>query len=428
MRQLVYVSMLACSSALALPVAALAAEKVKLSLGGYYHFTAYTVDQDERTVSSNGVAAQPLRSHGFVSEGEVYIKGKTVLDNGLEVGFRAEFELEADNAKRPAPSAGFGPVDSSLQYSDDLIDEVWGYIEGVFGRVVFGQEDGVADLMGFYAPRVSETNRIDDAQTYMFEDPGQPGRIYAPNGLSLRTDINETDDSTKIIYMTPRFFGVQLGVSYAPELAKNFSGFVTRQDNQLNQQSQFWEFAANYTQTFSNVDVAAYVAYLMAQVEDVSGPEVDNLEAFGFGGQIKYAGVTFGGSYKQTNAVGGSYLYSSPLGITPSAVWRDRYTTTWGLGAKYETGPWAFGLNYIRSTAELLAAGAKQHGEAYSAAVSYEVGPGIMMVLGYQHWDFWAGGTLAATGPNATPVFFGQQFTPTNASADMIYLETALSF
>jgi predicted porin len=402
---------------------AFAADKVKLSLGGYYHFTAYSVDQDTRSSAVGGLPAQPLRSHGFTSEGEVHIKGKTVLDNGLEVGFRAEFELEKDNARRAVASPGTFNAQPNAQYSDDLVDEVWGYIEGVFGRVVFGQEDGVADLMGVFSPRVSESNRIDDAETYMFEDPGNPGQIYAPNGLLLRTDLIASDDSSKLIYMTPRFFGVQAGISYAPELAKNYAGFVTRQRSQIDQQSEIWEAAVNYSQSFSNVDLAAYFGYVSGSAEARSTPLTDDLEEWGFGLQAKYAGFSLGGSYRNTNIVGGGFLTASSLG--GGAVLRGRDTSIWAVGAKYETGPWAFGLNYIRGVAELATAGEKQRGQAYQAAASYEVGPGIVVVLGYQHWEFEAAGTLVPTFANSVSA---TTFTPTNADADMIYLETALSF
>lgn len=410
------------STFIVLTPSTLASDKVKLSLGGYYHFTAYSVDQDDRSVDAGGLPAQPLRSHGFTSEGEVHIKGKTVLDNGIEVGFRAEFEIEKDNARRPVSSPGTGNAQPNLQYSDDLVDEVWGYIEGVFGRVVFGQEDGVADLMGVFSPRVSESNRIDDAETYMFEDPGSPGQIYAPNGLSLRTDLIASDDSSKLIYITPRFFGVQVGVSYAPELAKNYAGFVTRQRSQLDQQSEIWEAAVNYSQSFSNVDLAAYFGYVSGSAESKS-PETDDLEEWGFGLQAKYAGFSVGGSYRNTNIVGGGFLTASSLGA--GSVLRGRDTSIWGVGAKYETGPWAFGLNYIKGVAELAAAGAKQRGQAYQAAASYEVGPGIVVILGYQHWEFEAAGALAPTFANSASA---GPFTVSNADADMIYLETALSF
>jgi predicted porin len=412
--------------ALWLPTAATASDKVKLSLGGYYHFTAYAVDQDERSAAGGGVGANPLRTHGFASEGEVHIKGKTILDNGLEVGFRAEFELETDNARRVVPAAGGGGTDTNVEYADDLIDEVWGYMEGVFGRVVFGQEDGAADLMGVFSPRVSQTNRIDDAETMLFEDPGQPGRIYAPNGLSLRTDLIASDDSTKLIYFTPRFFGLQVGVSYTPELAKNYAGFITRQRDQLDQQGEIWEFAANYNQTISAVDLAAYAAYVTGQSERKSSAAQDDLEEWGLGLQIQYAGFSVGGSFRETNIVGGGFLSSNAFG--PGSVLRGRSTTIWGAGAKYETGPWAFGVNYVDGVAELAAAGEKQRGKAIQAAASYQVGPGIVVVVGYQHWDFKAAGLLAPTFADSVPPVFGTPFTPSNASADMLYVETALSF
>jgi predicted porin len=239
----------------------------------------------------------------------------------------------------------------------------------------------------------------------------------------MRAELWASDDSTKIIYMTPRFFGLQLGASYTPELAKNYSGFATRQRSQFDQQSEIWEFAANYNENFSNVDLAAYVGYITGSVEQPSGPLTDDLEEWGLGIQAKYAGFSIGGAYKTTNIVGGGFLTSSALGA--GSVLRGRDTTIWSAGAKYETGPWAFGLNYIQGTAELAGVGQKQKGRAYQAAASYQVGPGIVLVLGYQRWEFEAGGTLVPTFANS---FSPVPFTPTNLDADMLYLETSLSF
>ena len=74
-----------------------------------------------------------------------------------------------------------------------------------WGRFELGDFDGAADTLKIYAPVVG-VEQIDG--DYVDFAGGQPNfGMHIPN----------SSDSTKIMYLTPRFAGFQGGASYAPE-------------------------------------------------------------------------------------------------------------------------------------------------------------------------------------------------------------------
>src|SRR5262247_3711016 len=92
---------------------AMAADGIKLSVGGFFK-TAYMVNFDD---DSEGEAGNERNTDGFFSDAEIYFRGSTVLDNGLEVGARVELEGETDS---------------------DQIDEAWIFFSGGFGEIHIG--------------------------------------------------------------------------------------------------------------------------------------------------------------------------------------------------------------------------------------------------------------------------------------------------
>ncbi|HAJ46825.1 MAG TPA: hypothetical protein DCL54_09630 [Alphaproteobacteria bacterium] len=364
--------------------AAAAADRIVLKLGGHFDAAAVSVNQGH---------GRGLRSESIVSSGEVYVQGKLSLDNGWDIGARFEFEVERDNGL-----SGTGP---DLQYRDDLIDEAWVYIEGAFGRVELGQQDGVADQIMYFAPTVSKSIRVNNPDIYMLEcapsvscSSSPTGRPYAPNGIQLRTDMHVSEDYSKVVYYTPRFYGFQAGISYTPELTRNFSGFGTRQSGQANQQSKIWELGLNFGETFAGVDVGLSAAWLKGSNEAPAtifapGFAPDDVEEFGFGAKVGYREFTLGGSYRKTNVQGGiGILNDATLSPFTYNVYRDHDTVIWEAGIKYQKGPWSLGANYVKADAETPNFTTSQKAEAFEVAAGHVIGPGIEVAAGYQHYDF----------------------------------------
>jgi outer membrane protein OmpU len=390
-----------------------AADKINLKLGGYFNAAAVSIVQDD---------GQTLRSEAFVSSGELHVQGWAEIDSEWSAGFRAELELERDNGYTDA-------FFKDTQYQDDLIDEVWAYVEGPYGRLEFGQQDGVADQMTFFGPAVSQAIRVNNPDIFLIECPSTStcpsspaGRPFTPNGLQLRTDMHVSEDYTKIIYYSPRIHGVQAGVSYTPELARNFSGFATRQSSQRNQQSEIWEFGINYAERFGSVDVGLSAAYVTAANEDPQplfgfADQGGDLAEIGFGALVNWREWTLGGSFRRTNVQGGANIINDgALAADVFNVFADRHTEIWEAGLKYESGPWSAGLNYVEAHAELPFAQV-QEGRAFEVAAGLAVGPGIQVSAGYQNYSF-----EGPSGACNTPGFCD------SADAGVFYLETTLSF
>lgn len=403
----------AAAAVVALSAPVYAADKINLKLGGFFNAAAVGVAQDND---------DSLRSESFVTSGEIYVQGWTDLDDGWSVGFRAEFELERDNGYTDAFFA-------DVQYQDDFVDEFWGYVEGPYGRLEFGQQDGVADQMMFYAPSVSQAIRVNNPDIFLLECPATSfcpsaatGRPYTPNGLQIRTDMHVSEDYTKLVYYTPRLRGFQAGMSYTPELVRNFSGFGTRQSGQRNQQSEIWEFGLNYSERFGPVDMGVSVAYLTGSNEDPHAlfgvaDQGGDVEEFGAGALLNWREWTLGGSYRRTNVQGGANIVNDAnLSFDSFNVFRNRHTEIWDVGLKYESGPWSAGVNYVSAEAE-LPFNQVQEGRAFEIAGGLVVGPGIQIAAGYQNFSF--------EGPSGGCVAFG---TCDSADAGVFYLETTFSF
>lgn len=381
-------------AAAAMSAEAGAAEKIKLSVSGYGNFAAAYVDQ-----SQSPAAAESLRDYGFAQETEVHFKGSTTLDNGIKVGFRAELELDRDNAGTDEDGDG--------STSNDIIDEVYFHVDTGFGQFQFGSQDGVADQFGVFSPIIAQGHRLNDAEIYFFQDPDSGDELFRP--VVMRTDVSTSDDSLKLIYITPRLAGFQLGVSFMPEFTKGYTGFSSRADAEGDQQENIWEIGANYSGEFDAVSLAAYVAYMTGSNES-SAVGDDDLEEWGAGARIGFdlgeGTLSFGGSYRESN--------TNNFSIT-TADDRDE-TTVWELGAQYATGPWKFGANYIDGDVEGTSGIVTSEGSGWQAEAGYELSQGIVMVLGYQNLEYERtdGGSYA-------------EFGTVDADADVVFLEMDLS-
>ena len=69
---------------------AMAADPIKMGVGGYYTFYALAGSM-EGTYSTNVTSAQ-CKGIQFIQEGEIHFIGQTKLDNGTSVGVRVELE------------------------------------------------------------------------------------------------------------------------------------------------------------------------------------------------------------------------------------------------------------------------------------------------------------------------------------------------
>jgi len=370
----------ALAVAAAFTVPAMAAEHLQLHLRGYHIGSISYTDGDESisyrnydggTLYGSGNTGNILGDYNktnFGSDSEVHFIGSTTLDNGLEVTFHAELELEDDGAAKDNP---------------DNIDEVYVQFDGGFGRVQFGQQDGVIDQTHVHEPSTFAGHAVNDVSRGN-QDPFRP--LENPNLIQTTGDF--TTDWIKIIYFTPSMNGLQLGVSYTPNPCRNAAGYAgcVYEDFGRN----YWEVSGTFETDVNNIGLELSAGYGQGE----SGGASEKPQELSLGANVSFGGFTVGGAYGDRNTIGDSTY--------------DR--TDWSAGVTYETGPWGFNLNYARmdSDSSSLCTGCasmyagpasgligivenhrtyESEAESWLAGITYKYGPGMQIGLGVQTLD-----------------------------------------
>jgi outer membrane protein OmpU len=174
---------------------------IKLTVGGFFREAYMFVSDDDDGGGPFGAGQEPgdnHAEHAFFNDAEVHFSGRTVLDNGLEVGARIELEGEND---------------------DDQIDEAWVYFAGGFGEIRIGSDDealsnscilppgGTANFSAF-SPNQWGANAFNAISPFF--------GLFGSVTNSACTGVDDKSDAQKIIYFSPVFAGFQLSASYTP--------------------------------------------------------------------------------------------------------------------------------------------------------------------------------------------------------------------
>ena len=334
---------------------AMAADPIKLGVGGYYQFYALA-GQIEGTYATNGTSVQ-FRGLQFIQEGEIHFIGQSKMDNGTTIGVR--IELEAWN-----------PVGTAT--GTRQIDEAYMFAFGDWGRVEFGSKDDAAYIMYYGAPSaLLGFGFFQHNSSFSWTNPTANGTNKAAFAISTGTIDGQYQDVNRINYYTPRFAGLQVGVGYAPKISIassaaggqglaagntstngtcGFNDATTANGCPTNDYS--WQDAlaigANYLNKFGDVSVAAYAAYsymnfvpgyqqLVTAANPATGANLGPWKQMVFGAQLSYAGFTLGGSYGwDNNGLGANYY----TGV-------DNDTRSFRAALMYETGPWQLSVGGV---------------------------------------------------------------------------------
>jgi hypothetical protein len=335
---------------------AMAADPIKMGVGGYYQFYALAGSM-EGNYATNGTSVQ-YKGLQFIQEGEIHFIGQSKMDNGTTIGVRVE--LEGWN-----PSAGSAGAVRT-------IDEAYLFAFGDWGRVEFGAKDDAAYIMYYGAPSaLLGFGFFQHNTSFSWTNPVANANNKAAPRISGSTIDFLYQDVNRINYYTPRFAGLQVGVSYAPKIniastaaggqglaagangvggVCGFNDATTANGCPTNDNSWQDAFAvgANYLNKFGDVSVALYAAYSYmsfipalqpsATAANLStGANLGAWQQYVFGAQASFAGFTLGGSYGwDNNGLGRNYY---------TGLGND--TRTFTLGLMYETGPWQLSVGGV---------------------------------------------------------------------------------
>ena len=368
--------------------AAQAQQAPTVRVGGYLQTTVVISDDtlDGATGIPTGVnarGAQSRSSTDFRNEVElhVFVAGKAA--NGLSYGAVVEVQFD-----------GVGGSTADL-------DEAYVFVSSpTLGTIRFGEEDSAASILQVRAPAITGFG-ADGAW-----DVGLLGTANGTGGNpAILTGINDGNDATKIIYLSPQFFGFDFGASYAPNTGEGDRAFfgraidtlgaggtaiapsVTQRDKTALENEI--SAALRYRGTFGGVGIAAGFGYMQADAATnvvnattgaVTAGTAQDVNAYTVGLNLSAFGLTVGGEYTW-----GKYNGSS-AGRGALAAGRDE-SNHWLLGATYVMGAFSVGAYYGVGEQDNGGTLADREQTGYGIGVAYTVAPGLEVFANYNTYE-----------------------------------------
>ena len=174
--------------------------KLLISVNGYYEAVVGGV-LDEETKENGRDAGTDTSALDVKTDAEIHFNGRSTLDNGMKI--HARVELEGQN-----------------HHNTDPVDEYFISVSGSFGQIKLGGSASAASTMllgvsGSFATNVGESLSYDTGDWLEKE----PGPDFVPAGWLPRLD--QAGDAEKISYISPKFGGFQVGLTYSPNANNN---------------------------------------------------------------------------------------------------------------------------------------------------------------------------------------------------------------
>jgi predicted porin len=343
---------------------------IVVRLGGYFDFSYGNVqdDADKAVVRNTAGAitnAKGRQRSDFRTESELNVYADGIAANGMRYG--AMFELQMDTM---SSTAGTG---TGVDY-----DELYGFVKGSWGELRFGQEDSAANLLQVRRPGV-----------LWMDDSGAWDEFVANSGY-IMAPVNDGNDATKIVYLSPQFMGFDVGISYTPNRFEgeqaniptstgNFQRDRTGLENEISA-------ALRYRGTFGPVGVGASFVAQFADAGSLSanGAPIavkdQNVTTYAAGLLLRAYGFQIGGDYTWGN-------YRNAPATTSLGKGLD-YSDQWGFGITYTIGAFTLGGMWAQATQDngTDTAGAKLDDRTQTylgVGVSYVLAPGMTLFANY---------------------------------------------
>ncbi|SIS49393.1 porin [Insolitispirillum peregrinum] len=367
--------------------AAQAADPIKLSVGGYGAVMVGYASQDDDYTKATGREVTGVDVKG---DNEIHFKGSTTLDNGLTVSVK--YEIEAGGRSVNANTT----IDSADEYNIT--------VSGAFGSIVAGADDTALAAIAKTAPNVG--GRIFNGG--LEEGDLQDGAyVLRPAGFDNALNsayINTGGDAETISYISPAIAGFTFGATYMPDALGGDDN--PNQPSSLrgaNGSNEAYGAGLMWNGTVSGVTIAAQGGYLWADAGPnttgnanlVGGVYGAGREEWQLGGQVGYAGFTFGGGYRDVSQ---DLKASNGLTLAGLGARDEMNGRAWDVGLQYKTGPYGVSLAYFDSSMENAAKNVSDDTmKIWELAGEYTMGPGVALVAGVAHVDFENGTAAGAT-------------------------------
>jgi predicted porin len=360
--------------------------------------------------------APSVRVGGFMQSTFVYIDDDLDAGNGAPTGvagagrvaraetdFRNEVEVHVLVTGKAANGLSYGAVielqNDGTNGSVVDLDEAYVFVSSpTLGTIRFGEEDSAASIMQVRAPSITGFGSDGAFDVGILNNSAD----RSGGNPSLLTGINDGNDATKIVYLSPQFFGFDFGLSYAPNTGEGDRPFnsravdtfgvaggaaVTANNTQRDSTTLENEISAalRYRGTFGGVGIAAGFGYMQADAPSVTGAgaprsDLQDVEAFTFGGQVSAFGFTVGGEYTWGKWSGAG------VGRAALANGRDE-SDLFVVGATYVIGAFSVGAFYGMGNQDNGGTVADREQTGWGLGIAYAVAPGLEVFANYNSFE-----------------------------------------
>ena len=273
------------------------AEPVSVGISGY---TVGIVGVSSNDMNGDG---DPLRGEEVFHIYEFAISGSTTLDNGVTVGVHAQV----------GTSGEFTGSERSRPFDEQHIT-----LSGSFGSLRIGRTESAAFNATVSAP----------GGGVGFVGVNYPWYSPAASPVNTFSGLG-AEDAQKVVYTSPSFNGLTIGMSYAPE-ASDASAGAGRTTNDVDDDgdgdlSEHTAIGVSYSTGFMDGgSLSIGMGYEMA-TDESGGPD---MEAMKIGASVSVDQISFGGGMYESTPDGGSSSMQYDVG----ASWAQGATT---VGLQY---------------------------------------------------------------------------------------------
>lgn len=310
-------------------------DALEVTLGGELRFQVGLVDQD--------ISATAGRGYQFkVDESEIVVDAEATADNGIKYGVSIEL------------NAGAGDVAGA--------DAAWAFIESdALGRIEMGDQDDATDQLFVESDDILVGRAGPDGDVADYIAFGSGGGISATGNAS-------TGGATKLIYLTPRIGGFQLGGSLTPDAGETSGGAATADADNNGDYENVIGLGVNYEGKFDDVSFVVSLTGEFGDSETAAGADTEgDLETIAVGATVNFGAFSLGAGYVDF-AEAGQTAAAMAAGADSGSYY--------SIGSSYTTGPWGVGLNWFDSTKSNTTGISDTDIQIISLDVAYSVAPG----------------------------------------------------
>ena len=278
----------------------------------------------EATLVANGVesdTAVATSADVLMGSALLEVSRSDTFDNGLTLGWLGAVRYDRDARTRPAFSGALGTCAPVNPACASLASGTLSPVSPATGLAVGGAPFDEKDFVAVEAASVSLSSPWGDA--VLGYDVGAAARLDAraptvlnrvsafspgldPTGTVVTRARNDvTGASPKATYLSPRWLGLRLGVSYTPEANHRTADFDPEASGPGLASADLenvWEGGVSFARQFAEQDLRVRAAVTYSSADSGAGrPEFGGYEAWGAGLELEHDGWTGGVRWLASN-------------------------------------------------------------------------------------------------------------------------------